>query len=82
MSMQVNVHEAKTHFSRLIQSIRDGSEREIVIAVGGKPAARLVPYEPPARRPLGMDDGLIWISPDFDADNDEITALFEDGPIV
>lgn len=82
MESPVNIHEAKTHLSRLVQSIRDGSTREIIIAVGGKPAARLVPYKPPARRPLGMDDGLVWISPDFDADNDEIAALFEDGPIL
>jgi antitoxin (DNA-binding transcriptional repressor) of toxin-antitoxin stability system len=77
----VNIHAAKTHLSRLVQSIRDGTAREFVIAVGGKPAARLVPYEPLARRPLGLDDGSIWISDDFDADNEEIRALFEDGPI-
>lgn len=77
----VNIHVAKTHLSRLVQSIRDGTSREFVIAVGGKPAARLVPYEPPARRPLGLDDGSIWISDDFNAGDDEIAALFEDGPI-
>jgi antitoxin (DNA-binding transcriptional repressor) of toxin-antitoxin stability system len=81
MDNLVNIHEAKTHFSRLVQSLRDGSAREFVIGVGGKPAARLIPYEPAPARPLGIDEGLIWISPDFDADNDEITALFEDGPI-
>jgi antitoxin (DNA-binding transcriptional repressor) of toxin-antitoxin stability system len=75
MDKMVNIHEAKTHFSRLIQSIRNGSEREIVIAVGGKPAARLVPYVLP-QRPLGMDEGLGWISDDFDADNEQIAALF------
>ena len=72
----VNMHEAKTHFSRLVQSIRDGSVSEVVIAVGGKPAARLVPYGPPPKRPLGMDEGLVWISDDFDADNEQIAALF------
>jgi antitoxin (DNA-binding transcriptional repressor) of toxin-antitoxin stability system len=76
----VNIHEAKTHLSRLIQSIRSGSEREIVIAVGGKPAARLVPYEPMAQRPLGMDEGLVKIADDFDADNARIAALFAGRP--
>jgi prevent-host-death family protein len=75
MDKMVNIHEAKTNFSRLVQSIRDGSEDEIIIAVGGKPAARLIPYTPNPR-PLGMDEGLVWISDDFDADNDEIAALF------
>jgi antitoxin (DNA-binding transcriptional repressor) of toxin-antitoxin stability system len=78
MDKMVNIHEAKTNFSRLVQSIRDGSQREIVIAVGGKPAARLVRYES-SKRPLGMDEGLVWISDDFDADDDEIIALFEGG---
>jgi antitoxin (DNA-binding transcriptional repressor) of toxin-antitoxin stability system len=77
----VNIHAAKTNLSRLVQSIRDGTAREFVIAVGGKPAARLIPYEPLARRQLGLDEGAIWISDDFDADNDEIAALFENGPI-
>lgn len=72
----MNIHEAKTHLSRLVQSIRDGTAREIVIGVGGKPAARLVPYGPPAKRPLGMDEGLVHISDDFDADNERIAALF------
>jgi len=75
MGKMENIHEAKTNFSRLVQSIRDGSEREIVIAVGGKPAARLVPFQS-LERPLGLDEGLGWISDDFDADNDEIAALF------
>jgi prevent-host-death family protein len=75
MDKVVNIHEAKTNFSRLIQSIRDGSQREIIIAVGGKPAARLVPYEA-SKRPLGMDEGLGWVCDDFDADNAEIAELF------
>ena len=76
----MNIHEAKTNFSRIVQSIRDGSESEVIIAVGGKPVARLVPYALPPR-PLGMDEGLVWISDDFDADNEEIAALFYGGEI-
>lgn len=44
MARTVNVHEAKTHLSRLLAGVdRDG---EIVIACGGKPVARLVPVRP------------------------------------
>ena len=47
----VNVHEAKTHFSKLIDAAHDGET--IVLAKGGRPWARLVPLEPPSpqRRP-------------------------------
>jgi prevent-host-death family protein len=61
----VNVHEAKTHLSRLLERVERGEE--IVIARAGKPVARLVPVEPvEARRPIGRDKGKIWMSPDFD----------------
>ncbi len=47
----VNVHEAKTHLSRLLEQVHAG--QEIVIAKAGKPYARLVPLEvqPPVRQP-------------------------------
>lgn len=66
MSM-VNMHEAKTHFSELIERIRMGEE--IVIARNGKPIARLVPYETGTapRRELGSMRGQIWMADDFDA---------------
>jgi prevent-host-death family protein len=73
----VNIHEAKTHFSRLVQSIRDGTASEVVIGVGGKPVARLVPYEPQKRRLLGIDEGLFQVPDDFDADNERIADEFE-----
>jgi len=73
----VNMHQAKTHLSRLVQEIKDGTVPEVVIAVGGKPAARLVPVGPPPRRALGADQGLIAIAEDFDQADDEITTLFE-----
>jgi prevent-host-death family protein len=70
------MHEAKTHLSKLVQQIRDGQEREIIIAVSGTPYARLVPYEGPRKRILGMDAGLIQIADDFDSDDAEIAMLF------
>ena len=47
----VNVHEAKTHLSRLLERVRAGEE--IVISKAGKPCARLVPLEPRPERVLG-----------------------------
>jgi prevent-host-death family protein len=74
----VNVHEAKTHLSRLLARVARGEE--IVIAKAGKPIARLVPAERPARMAdlLGLDEGEIWIAPDFDAPlPDELLVGFE-----
>jgi prevent-host-death family protein len=73
---EVNVHEAKTHLSRLLLRVAGGEE--IVIARAGKPVARLVPIEPKPRRVIGQDDGLFEIPDDFDAPlPDEVLALFE-----
>ncbi len=63
---QVNIHDAKTNLSRLLDRVSKGAE--IVIAKAGKPVARLVPIESaaPARKP-GFLKGRITIAPDFDA---------------
>lgn len=64
--VEVNVHEAKTHLSRLLQRVANGEE--ITIANRGVAVARLVPVVPPGKnRPLGIDDGKIRIADDFDA---------------
>lgn len=61
----VNVHEAKTHLSRLLERVERGEE--ITIARAGKPVARLVPTEPKKTRGLwGKYKGQIWMSDDFD----------------
>jgi prevent-host-death family protein len=61
----VNVHEAKTHLSKLLQRAACGEE--IIIARAGKPIARLAPLEErPKRRPLGMDAGKGFIHDDWD----------------
>jgi len=73
----VKMLEAKTHLSRLVKQVRTGAEREIVIAVGGQPAARIVPVGGSMRRPLGMDAGLVSMAPDFDAPDVKIARLFE-----
>lgn len=72
---EVNVHEAKTHLSRLLLRVAGGEE--IVIARAGKPVAKLVPVEAKPQRLIGQDDGLFDIPEDFDAPlPDEVLALF------
>ena len=65
MAELVNIHQAKTHLSRLIERVARGEE--IVIARSGKPVARLVPYiranEP---RQFGTMRGRISLADDFD----------------
>ena len=82
MVTQVNIHEAKTHFSKLIAKVAAGEE--VTIAKAGKVVARLVPVEQPTaeRRPFGLDKGKIWIASDaFDPMTEEELALWHDGPI-
>jgi prevent-host-death family protein len=63
--MEVNIHEAKTHLSRLLQRVAAGEE--VTIARSGVPVARLVAVEPKAKRPLGFARGQVWVADDFDA---------------
>ena len=63
---QVNVHEAKTHLSRLIDEVEAGAE--ITIAKAGRPVAKLSPIQGKGRRRrLGMLDGKFRIPDDFNA---------------
>jgi prevent-host-death family protein len=74
----VNIHDAKTHLSRLVARVEAGEE--IVLARGGRPVARLVPMSVRTQpRRLGLLRGQIWIAPDFDAPevNVEIARDFE-----
>ncbi|QAA76334.1 MAG: hypothetical protein BIP78_0568 [Candidatus Bipolaricaulis sibiricus] len=66
MTLRVNVHEAKTHLSRLLARVEGGEE--VVIARAGRPIARLVPIsERPDRRVPGTARGKVTIAPDFEA---------------
>ncbi len=72
----VNVHEAKTHLSRLLDKAAAGEE--IIIAKAGKPFARLVPYEAPSSVRLGLLKGKGTVPDDFDeALPEDVLALFE-----
>jgi prevent-host-death family protein len=76
MSDSVNVYEAKTHLSQLLD--RAAAGEEIVIARAGRPIARLVPLagSPSSRRSPGGWRGKVQISDDFDELPPEIDAAF------
>jgi prevent-host-death family protein len=72
----VNVHEAKTHLSRLLERVANGEE--VTIAKAGKPVARLVPVGKPGMRKLGIDAGRVVVADDFDAPlPEDLIADFE-----
>lgn len=86
--MEVNIHHAKTHLSKLIAAVESGEE--VIIARAGKPAVKLVVVTPPVRKSRkhlrGSGIGKLWVAPDWDSDetNREIQKLFEgkdDDPI-
>lgn len=71
----VNVHEAKTHLSRLLERVSEGEE--IVIAKAGRPVAKLIPYiESDEPRKPGAWKGRVWIADDFDELPPDILAAF------
>ena len=74
--LTVNMHEAKSQLSALVEAALRGED--IVIARAGKPVARLVPYQATTepRRPGGWE-GKVWIADDFDAPlPDELRRAF------
>ena len=77
----VNLHEAKTHLSRLVQAAADGEP--FIITRAGKPLVKVVAVEAPdpgTVRRIGFLAGRISVPPDFDRMGaDEIETLFEGG---
>lgn len=73
----VNIHKAKTQFSKLVESAINGEET--IIAKAGKPVAKLVPILGKSKdRPLGVLKGKIKIAADFDAPlPDDVLSSFE-----
>ena len=62
--MEVNIHEAKTHLSRLLTRVVAGEE--VVISKAGKPLARLIPFQKPLKkRVLGRGRGLMKVPNNF-----------------
>lgn len=82
MSHIVNMLEAKTNLSKLVDSLERGQEVEFVIARNGRPAARLVPLErestsaQAAARRIGIAKGRFEVPEDIDGSNELIRELF------
>lgn len=69
---QVNIHEAKTNLSKLIQKVINGEE--VIIAKGNKPLVKLIQLDTPQpERKLGTASGLIEIADDFDIPSEDLT---------
>ena len=80
MGKMVNMLEAKSTLSRLVDTIERGESREIIIARDGKPAARLVPFAPArAGKRIGVAKGAFVVPDDIDASNDDVRALLTSG---
>lgn len=79
MAINVNIHEAKTHLSRLLERVAAGER--VTISKAGRPIADLVPHQ---RRPVtigGMRDEIRFDDADFDGLDSEIQRMFYgDGP--
>lgn len=76
MAETVNMHQAKTSLSRLVERALAGED--IVIARNGQPLVKLVPV-PKERQPRvpGRLKGEVWMAPDFEFTDGEIGELFE-----
>ena len=79
--MEINIHQAKTHLSRLLQRVANGEE--VTIARAGVPVARLIPVAKKQNiRPLGFARGEVWVADDFDAPlPDDLLAQFYGGAL-
>ena len=77
MTKVLNIHEAKTHLSRIVEEVAAG--KEIIIAKAGKPMARLCPVTGSVKKKrLGLLKGKIRVAEDFNAPlPDEVLASFE-----
>lgn len=71
---KMNIHEAKTHLSKLIEKAMNGEE--VVIAKAGEPAVRLVAINQQKDDWWGMDEGKGWIADDFDELPEDLMAAF------
>jgi prevent-host-death family protein len=77
----LNLYEAKTHLSALVDEAASG--QEIIIAKAAKPLAKLVPFRPARRRRPGLGKGTVWMAHDFDAPlPDDVLDAFEGEPSV
>lgn len=77
----VNMFEAKTSLSKLVEMIEQGREREIIIARHGRPAAKLVAVNAaPLSKRIGVAAGQFQVPDDIDVHNEEVARLFHGEP--
>lgn len=81
MGRQVNVYEAKSQLSKLLEEVESGGE--VTIARNGRPVAQLVPLQrhTAERRVPGAWRGRVWIADDFDEPDPELEDLFYTAPV-
>lgn len=72
----VNMLDAKTNLSRLVEAVESGDESEILIARNGRPVARLTAVKKDVSRRIGVAEGRFEVPDDIDLYNEEIAALF------
>lgn len=73
----VNMLQAKSSLSRLVEAVEKGQGREIVIARNGRPVAKLVPMDTaPSGKRIGVAKGSFVVPDSIDAHNDEVAQLF------
>lgn len=80
MSQIINMLDAKTSLSKLVQSLESGAEAEFIIARNGRPAARLVPLgrsQTDRSRRIGVAKGRFAVPDDIDRSNPDVRELFE-----
>lgn len=76
----VNMLQAKSSLSRLVEAIEQGQEREIVIARNGRPAAKLVPIDTvPVGKRIGVAKDKFEVPDSIDVHNDEVARMFLGG---
>jgi antitoxin (DNA-binding transcriptional repressor) of toxin-antitoxin stability system len=80
MMPRINMLQAKSSLSRLVESIEQGQEREIVIARNGRPAAKLVPIDAvPTGKRIGVAKGKFKVPDSIDVHNAKVARLFLGG---
>ena len=82
MSVIVNMLEAKSSLSKLVDALEHGREPEFIIARNGRPAARLVPLQAgatPGQRRIGVAKGRFEVPDDIDVSNEAVDKLFNQG---
>ena len=76
MANSVNIHEAKTHLSRLVERVEAGEE--ILISRAGRPVARLVPLQTrTSPRQPGLWRGRVHLAPDYDETDEQLLDAIE-----